>query len=118
LEPMAEIRTVPIERRKGERIPLRCPVEVEAAGGNVLRGQTINLSVSGTLVSLPAEIPLGMLLRVRLHLPDGQPPLELEALATRQERSPSGSPPVRIGFHFMVPPAEAVQRIRTLIYGT
>jgi len=93
LEPMAEIRTVPIERRKGERIPLRCPVEVEAAGGNVLR-------------------------RVRLHLPDGRPPLELEALATRQERSPGGSPPVRIGFHFMVPPAEAVQRIRTLIYGT
>jgi len=118
LEPMAEMRTVPIERRKGERIPLRCPVEVEVTGGSVLRGQAINLSVSGTLVSLPAEIPLGMLLRLRMHLPDGQPPLELEALATRQERGPGGSPPVRIGFHFMVPPADAVQRIRSLIYGT
>ena len=118
MEPMAEIRTVPIERRAGERIPLRCPVEVEGPSGQPLRGQTINLSVSGTLVSLPAEIPLGMLLRVRLELPDGQPPLELEALATRQERTPGGSPPVRIGLHFMVPPADAVQRIRTLIYGT
>ena len=105
------------DRRGEERIPLRCPIQVLVSGAPPLRGQTVNLSASGILALLPCELPLGVELVVRLMLPDGRPPLELPAMGVRQDRGPSGRPPVSVGLHLMLVPREALARIRTLIYG-
>ncbi|MBP7148095.1 MAG: PilZ domain-containing protein [Acidobacteria bacterium] len=110
--------TIPVNDRRGEeRIPLRCPVQVLMAGLPALRGQTVNLSASGILALMPCEVPLGVELVVRLALPDGRPPLELRAMGVRQDRGPSGRPPVCVGLHLMLVPREALARIRGLIYG-
>ncbi len=106
-----------INRRGAERIPLRCPVEVLNQRHGHVRGMLLNLSSGGAMLALPCELPLGVELQVVLHLTDGLPPLQLTALGLRAEKGPMGAPPVKFGVNFILPPADAVQRIRALIYG-
>jgi hypothetical protein len=106
-----------INRRSSERMPLRCPVEVLNQRHGNIRGMLINLSSGGAMMALPCELTLGVELQIVLHLPDGLPALELTAISLRAEKGPNGAPPVKLGVNFILPPAEAVQRIRSLIYG-
>lgn len=105
--------SLPHERRRSERIPLRCAVEA-CAGGSQVRGVTKNLSSTGAMLLLPAQFPLGDEVTLRIELPDGGPPLELTALVVWQdERSRAPHP---TGVHFLLPPGPAIARIRDLIY--
>lgn len=101
------------ERRAHPRVALRRPVQILFEDGAPLRGQLVNLSASGMLVALPRTIPLGREVEVRIDLRDGGEPLLLRAMGIRQE---NGRPP-RVGFHFILPPADAIARIQRLIYG-
>ncbi|RMG44973.1 MAG: PilZ domain-containing protein [Acidobacteria bacterium] len=99
------------ERRSHPRIALRCPVEISFDGTRV-RGHLVNISASGMLVALPHAGALGREVRARIELPDGGPPLDLTAMGIRTEPGK----PARVGFHFILPPPEAVARIQRLIY--
>ncbi|HHN74538.1 MAG TPA: PilZ domain-containing protein, partial [Acidobacteria bacterium] len=102
-------------RRAGERGSLKCPVEVRVGDNPPLRGHTQNVSATGSLLVLPCEIPLGIEFRLSLELPDDLPPLELWAMAIRHAAgSDALSRPVRLGVTFILPPIDAVRRIRSL----
>lgn len=105
------------ERRLAERMTLRCPVTIEVPGFGLLRGQCVDISAHGMLVKLPRDVLLGVEMKLEAELPDGKPALELRVIAVHQERGLNGAPPVRIGLYFMLPPREALARIRCLIYG-
>lgn len=107
-----------VNRRGEERVALRCPLDLLGTRHGKLRGQLVNISAGGALLALPCDVPLGVELAVRIDLPDGQPPLEARVIALRQERGPTGAPPVKVGVSFILPSAEVVTRIRTLIYGS
>lgn len=105
------------ERRAGERGAYRCPAEVMLDESDRLRGHTLDLSATGALLVLPRKIELGREYRLRLILDDGKPPLEIWAMGIRSaEPSGSSSRPVRIGMTFILPPMDAVLRIRNLLY--
>ena len=105
------------ERRAGERGAYRCPVEVMFDENECLRGQTLDLSPTGALLVLPRQIELGKEYRLRLILDDGKPPLEVWAMGIRNaDDSTSSSRPVRVGVTFILPPMDAVLRIRSLLY--
>jgi hypothetical protein len=103
----------PHERRRSERIPIRCPVELEAAGHRV-RGVTKNLSTTGAMLLLPSRFGLGVEVALRIELPDGREPLDLTAMIVWQDDAPRSPHPT--GAHFLLPPADALARIRDLIY--
>jgi hypothetical protein len=105
-----------VNRRRDERIPLRCPVEVEGTAYGTLRGMVLNLSSHGALIALPCLVPLGAEWRIKLFLPDNPQPLELAAIGLRIETGPNSAPPAKVGLNFIMPTAEQIQRIRELIY--
>lgn len=99
------------ERRAVERFTVRCPVDV-FVGEDSIRGQLLNLSATGALVALPCMVDLGTEIRLSVELPDEVHRLELFAMVIRK----AGVSPVRLGLTFILPPADVVARIRTLIY--
>ncbi len=105
--------TKPRERRTVERFAFRCPVDI-STDDIQLRGQLLNLSATGALIALPAEISLGSEVKLRIELPGDGPPLELFAMVIRK----TSNHPLRLGVTFILPPPEVVARIRGLIYET
>mgnify|MGYP006296936817 CR=1 FL=1 len=103
----------PHERRRSERIPVRCSVEVGAAGQHV-RGVTKNLSTTGAMLLLPSRLGLGAEIALRIELPDDREPLDLTAMIVWQDDTSRAPHPT--GVHFLLPPAAALARIRDLIY--
>lgn len=102
-----------IERRRSERIPIRCAVEV-GTGTQTLQGVTKNLSATGAMLLLPRPLRLGEDVSLRISLPDAPAPVTLHALVvwqTDEEKAPFAS-----GIHFLLPGTDAVMRIRDLIY--
>ena len=102
-----------IERRRSERIPIRCAVEV-GTPTQTLQGVTKNLSATGAMLLLPRPLRLGDDVSLRISLPDAPEPVSIHALVVWQ--SEEGKAPFASGIHFLLPGTDAVMRIRDLIY--
>jgi CheY-like chemotaxis protein len=70
------------ERRRFTRVPVRCVVLLES-NGKQLEGTTIDLSSGGMLVRSYLVFPVGTLVKVKLELRPGTPPLQFEAHVVR-----------------------------------
>jgi Tfp pilus assembly protein PilZ len=75
---------------------------------------TKNLSTMGAMLLLPSRFGLGAEVTLRIELPDGGEALDLDAMIVWQDDAPRSPHPT--GAHFLLPPAEAIARIRDLIY--
>lgn len=67
-------RPAPVDRRRHQRFPVALPVSAwtPAQPTHRLAGHTIDLSLSGALVCLPALSELASTVDLRIDLPDGQ----------------------------------------------
>ena len=70
------------ERRRSTRVPVRCAVLLES-NGKQLEGATVDISSGGMLVQSYLAFPAGTLVKVKLELQPGSPPLEFEARVIR-----------------------------------
>ncbi len=70
------------ERRRFTRVPVRCVVLLES-NGKQLEGTTVDLSSGGMLVRSYLVFPVGTLVKVKLELRPGIPPLQFEAHVVR-----------------------------------
>jgi CheY-like chemotaxis protein len=70
------------ERRRFTRVPLRCAVSLES-NDKQLEGTTVDLSLDGMLVQSYLVFPTGSVVKVRLQLPAGSAPLQVEARVVR-----------------------------------
>jgi hypothetical protein len=55
------------ERRRFQRVPLRAKVRLKAAGAET-EGETVDLSMNGTLVSASRVFPTGSIVEIALYL--------------------------------------------------
>jgi CheY-like chemotaxis protein len=69
------------ERRRFRRIKVSCKVAVES-GSTTLKGTTLDMSIGGMFVQLPALLPVGSLVQTTVHVQSG-PPLSLAARVLR-----------------------------------
>jgi CheY-like chemotaxis protein len=70
------------ERRRFTRVPLRCAVSIQS-NDQQLEGATVDLSSGGMLVQSYMVFPSGTLVKVKLELQTGSPPLQFEARVVR-----------------------------------
>jgi c-di-GMP-binding flagellar brake protein YcgR len=70
------------ERRRFVRVPLRCAVSIQS-NDQQLEGTTVDLSSGGMLVQSYLVFPSGTLVKVKLELQSGSPPLQFEACIVR-----------------------------------
>lgn len=97
-----------MELRHFHRLPTRCPIEFsgEAASG---QGIALNISRNGFLVQSPRRVPRGSDLKLRLFLPDGGWPLDVELAEVRWSRGR------RLGLKTLVIEDEAWERLGKFI---
>jgi len=62
------------ERRRFRRVPVHLEVQLKCADA-LLEGETVNLSLNGTLVRAPQVFPAGSSVELTFHLPHGAEPL-------------------------------------------
>ena len=104
------------ERRQGARRALRATLRARPPGARTLRGHTLNLSETGALVVLAGAVELGTLLELEIALPDGGPPLVVEALAVREPEGSPGPPRAAYGVSFISIRPDDRRRLRELLY--
>jgi hypothetical protein len=73
-----------MEKRNAYRVTVARPVLVETEEGESW-GQVGNLSLSGCLVA-GVSLPIGAVVRLKLELDDGEPPLTVRAAVVRETR--------------------------------
>ncbi len=74
---------IQLEKRRFERVKVRCKVMIESDEGQV-QGTTLNLSMNGLLVKARQLFPMDSLVRVRLELSPAAPPLHAVARVTNR----------------------------------
>jgi hypothetical protein len=80
-----------MEHRWGERIRMDLPVQVSADKVVGIRGSLRNLSLSGALLRMNADLRLHALIEVSVELPQpSQPPAILFALVSRKREEDVG----------------------------
>lgn len=77
-----------VEKRRFQRIAVRQKVEVEF-NGDILQGDTIDLSLNGLLVRGSRTFPPGSHVKIRLALSPGKPPLAVRGTVARVINSDS-----------------------------
>jgi hypothetical protein len=67
-------------RRRHQRVPVRCPVRFSQDHGFHAEGTLHNLSEGGCAIECAQDLPLtnAMLVSLRLALPDGEAPMHIE----------------------------------------
>ena len=76
------------ERRRNPRVTVPWPAIVEDSDGRLVRGDVIDLSLSGTKLRANANVAVGEAVKLRLTLPRDGGELEISAEAVR--RDPGG----------------------------
>ena len=102
------------ERRSAERVAVRCPAVARVAGLPEMDGEVVNLSTLGLLIALPVELPLGVEIRVRIALPDGEAPAEVLGMVVRRSRREDDV--VETGLGLISPTASAARRLSAFAF--
>ncbi len=97
-----------MELRQSLRFPLQCPVGLLANGRRVA-GKMVNLSTSGCGVESIKSLQKGHQLSVLLHIPDGNPPMEIDMAVVRWSRGQ------QFGLKFLTIQREQLVRLRRFV---
>ncbi len=84
------------------RVPVKAPAEIKTQKGSI-KGQVHDVSVSGAYLSVPENMAEGLMIRVTLHLPGYDRPLEAAgriAWVNNGDRRPKPHFPEGVGVEF------------------
>lgn len=97
-----------MDLRHDLRLPVQCPIQYsgkQIAG----EGTLVNLSTGGYGITSEHPLPQGTSLSLRIYLPDGGTPIEVEVATVRWSRSG------RLGLKNMIIRQEEIKRLRHFV---
>lgn len=97
-----------MDLRHDLRLPIECPVQY--SGDQIAgKGTLVNLSTGGYGITSEHPLPQGTALSLRIYLPDGETPIEVEVATVRWARSR------RLGLKNVIVKQEEIKRVRHFV---
>ncbi len=97
-----------MEQRRHPRFPVQCAVAL-LTNNRREEGKMVTLSIAGCEVESNCSVQKGHELSMRLHLPDGKPPVEIDVATVRWSRGQ------KLGLKFLTMEPDQQARLRRFV---